>query len=124
MNDKCRQTIVSIDFAMDQRFCNVKEMRSQFPKEIDMQFFFKSCNLNFSICFKVCSVREFEVALTSRRFFFLGSRGVESIVESIPLSSSMRVVPESTTRGTVYQRSNLPEFIDGSSSSRVATDCH
>ena len=40
MNDKCRQTIVSIDFAMDQRFCNVKEMRSQFLKEIGKQFFF------------------------------------------------------------------------------------
>ena len=74
MNDKCRQTIVSIDIAMDQRFCNVNEMRSQFLKEIDRQFFFKSCNLNFSTCFKVCSVREFEVVLTSRRFFFLKKR--------------------------------------------------
>ena len=32
MNDKCRQAIVSIEFAMDQRFCDVKEMRSQFLK--------------------------------------------------------------------------------------------
>jgi len=39
MNDKCRQTSVSIDFAMDQRFCNVKEMRSQFLMEIDRHFF-------------------------------------------------------------------------------------
>ena len=114
---------LSLDFAMDQRFCNVKEMRSQFLNEIDRQFFFKACNLNFSTCFKVCSVREFEVVLTSRRFFFI-IRGVESIVESIALSSSMRIVPESTTRGTVYQRSNLPGFVDGSTSSRVATDYH
>ena len=36
----------------------------------------------------------------------------------------MRIVPESTTRGTVYQRSNLPGFMDGSTSGRVATDYH
>ena len=45
-------------------------------------------------------------------------------MESIALSSSIRIVPESTTRGTVYQRSNLPELMDGSTSSRVATDYH
>jgi len=36
----------------------------------------------------------------------------------------MRIVPESTTRAAVYQRSNLLELMVGSTGSRVATDYH
>jgi hypothetical protein len=44
--------------------------------------------------------------------------------ESIALSSLMRIVPGSTTRGAVYQRSNLLELRNDSTSSRIATDYH
>jgi hypothetical protein len=47
--------------------CNVKEMRFQFVMENDIQMFFKSCNLNFSTCYKVCSIHGIEIVLSTRR---------------------------------------------------------
>ena len=82
-----------------------------------MQIFLKSCNVNFSTCFKMCSIRGFWSC--GKKFFFF-NRGVESIA----ISSLIRIVPRSTTRSAVYQRSNLLKLIDGTTSSRVATDYH
>jgi len=43
---------------------------------------------------------------------------------SIYLNSFLRLVPRNTSRGAVHQRSNLLQLIDGSTSSRVASDYH
>ena len=77
-----------------------------------MQIFFKSCNLNFSLCFKAYSIHGFVVVLTTRRNL------------SIALLSLIWIVPRSTTKGAVYHHFNLLELIFGSTSSRVATDYH
>ena len=42
--------------------------------------FLKSCNLNFCTCFKVCSIRGFEVVLTtsSQKKSFFGGRKLQA----------------------------------------------
>ena len=83
------------------RFCNVKDMRSQFVMSVDMQFFFKLRILNFFTCLKVSGIHGIEAVFTTRNFF-----SVELTAIVIVLPSLKRIVFGSTGRGAVYQCPN------------------